>query len=108
MTWRFEAIDEPDVELMMLRDVDTQIFAVEEWIKSGKLLHIMRDHPWHRYYIQGGMFGVRKSDISWIDKIESQCSKGNYNYDQIFLSDVIYPLYKDNCMIHASFNKLEG
>ena len=113
MTWRFEAIDAPEVELMMSRDVDTQILlreklAVEEWIKSGKLLHIMRDHPWHRYYIQGGMFGVRKSDISWIDKIESQCSKGNYNYDQIFLSDVIYPLYKDNSIIHASFNKLEG
>jgi len=54
------------------------------------------------------MFGVRKSDIKWIDKIESQCNKGNYNYDQIFLRDIIYPLYKDNCMIHASFNKLEG
>lgn len=113
MTWRFEAIDAPEVELMMSRDVDTQILlreklAVDEWINSGKLLHIMRDHPWHRYYIQGGMFGVRKSDISWIDKIESQCSKGNYNYDQIFLSDIIYSLYKDNCIIHASFNKLEG
>ncbi len=113
MTWRFEAIDFPEVEIMMSRDVDTQILfrevlAVNEWIKSGKLLHIMRDHPWHRYKIQGGMFGVRKSDITWIDKIEIFCDKGTYNYDQIFLSNIIYPLYKDNCMIHASFNKLEG
>ena len=113
MTWRFEAIDSPEVELMMSRDVDTQILirevlAVDEWLKSGKLLHIMRDHPWHRYNIQGGMFGVLKSDITWIDKIELHCDKGNYNYDQIFLSNIIYPLYKDNCMIHASFNKLEG
>lgn len=113
MTWRFEAIDDPDVELMMSRDVDTQILlreklAVDEWIKSDKLLHIMRDHPWHNYKIQGGMFGVKKSNISWIDKIDRYCDEGGFAYDQIFLGNVIYPLYENNCLIHASFNKFEG
>ena len=110
MMWRFEAIDEPNIELIMSRDVDTKILlreklAVDEWVKSDKLLHIMRDHPWHKYRIQGGMFGVKKSNITWKDKIESLIQNSEYNYDQPFLQDVIYPLYKDNCIIHASFNK---
>ncbi len=113
MMWRFESIDEPEVELNMSRDVDTSILlreklAVDEWIKSDKLFHIMRDHPWHKYPIQGGMFGVKKSNITWRDKIDSLIQQGDYNYDQPFLQEIIYPLYKDNCMIHASFNKLEG
>lgn len=113
MMWRFEAIDEPEVELNMSRDVDTAILlreklAVDEWLDSDKLLHIMRDHPWHCYPIQGGMFGVKKSDITWKDKIDSFVQELNYTYDQHFLQRTIYPLYKDNCMVHASFHKLEG
>ena len=72
--WRFESIIHPDVELNLSRDVDTQILlreklAVDEWIKSDKLLHIMRDHPWHKFPIQAGMFGVKKSSINWEEKI---------------------------------------
>lgn len=108
--WRFEAIDEPNIDLIMSRDVDTKILlreklVVDEWIKSNKLLHIMRDHPWHKYRIQGGMFGVKKSNIIWKDKINNFIQENEYIYDQDFLQDVIYPLYKDNCIIHASFNK---
>ena len=66
MCWRFEPILSDDVELMFCRDTDTRIFdrevkAVEEWIKSDKLLHIMRDHKiYHQQKIFGGMFGVKK------------------------------------------------
>ena len=47
MMWRFEAIDNQDVEIMMSRDTDTRILprevkAVEEWINSNKIFHIMR------------------------------------------------------------------
>jgi hypothetical protein len=112
-TWRFEAIDNPEVEFMMSRDVDTQILlreklAVQQWLNSDKLLHIMRDHPWHNYKIQAGMFGVKKSDITWIDKINLYCTNEGFDYDQVFLQNIIYPLYENNCLIHASFNKLEG
>ena len=68
----------------------------------------MRDHPWHFYPIQGGMFVVKKSDITCKYKIDSFVQKLNYTYDQQFLQDAIYPLYKDNCIVHASFHKLEG
>ena len=68
----------------------------------------MRDHPWHRYEIQGGMFGIKKTNISWKDKIDRIIQKSDYIYDQEFLRDIIYPLYANNCIIRASFNKLEG
>ena len=50
--WRFETIDDPDVEINMSRDTDTRILlreklAVDEWLASGKTFHIMRDHPHH-------------------------------------------------------------
>jgi hypothetical protein len=111
--WRFESIAHPDVELNLSRDVDTQILlreklAVDEWIKSDKLLHIMRDHPWHKFPIQAGMFGIKKSNINWGEKINEFVQENDYTYDQHFLQNIIYPLYKDNCIIHASFNKLEG
>lgn len=113
MMWRFEAIDYPDVEVNMSRDVDTQILlreklAVEEWLKSDYIFHIMRDHPWHKFPIQGGMFGVKKSNILWSDKLNSYVQSGTYIYDQHFLQNIIYPLYKENSLIHASFNKIEG
>lgn len=113
MTWRFEAIDDPMVEVMMSRDTDTQLLlreklCVDEWLKSDKLMHIMRDHPYHNYLVQGGMFGIRKPTMfSWVEYINKYCDSNNRFYDQVFLRDIVYPIYIDNMMIHASFNKFE-
>jgi hypothetical protein len=121
MMWRFEAIDDPEVEIMMSRDTDTRFWlreklAVEEWLKSGKLFHIMRDHPCHKPKISGGMFGTRKIPQikNWkvlIDNYDQRKSYGyvqeNYGYDQNFLEEFIYPEIKDNSIIHATFFKYE-
>jgi hypothetical protein len=113
--WRFEAIDEPDVEIMISRDTDTRILfrekmAVEEWINSNKIFHIMRDHPWHTSKIMGGMFGTRKIPdiISWKEIMNEFIQEGNYDYDQKFLNEYIYPVIANDVMIHASFNKFES
>lgn len=114
MMWRFEAIDDPDVEIMMSRDTDTEFLlreqlAVYEWINSGKIFHIMRDHPHHVYHILGGMFGTRKiPEIpSWKEKMELIHMSGPRNYDQDFLRDYIYPHVANDSVIHASFHKYE-
>ena len=114
MMWRFEAIDDPNVEIMMSRDTDTRIYqreklAVGEWLNSNKLFHIMRDHPHHQFYILGGMFGTRKiPDISsWLNIINNYNQNGNRMYDQDFLKDKIYPHIKDCSIVHASFHKFE-
>jgi hypothetical protein len=113
MMWRFEPILDPDVELMMSRDTDTRILlreklAVEEWMKSDKIMHIMRDHPYHAEKIQGGMYGIKKNNLlDWSILLKSFNQKGNRDYDQNFLGKYIYPIYKDHSIIHASFHKYE-
>ena len=114
MMWRFEAIDEEDVEIMMSRDTDTRFLlrekmAVEEWLESGKLFHIMRDHPDHKFCILGGMFGTRKLPKinSWKTIMNNVIQNSDRDYDQDFLKCHIYPAIKNNCMIHASFHRYE-
>ena len=113
MMWRFEAIDHPDVEVMMSRDTDTRILlrekiAVDQWLASDKICHIMRDHPWHDQPIQGGMFGLKKNNIFNITDLSNNFNqKGDRNYDQQFLKNYIYPLVKESSIIHASFHKHE-
>lgn len=112
MCWRFEAIDDPDVEVIMSRDTDTRILmreklAVDEWLKSGKIFHIMRDHPDHYnklYPINAGMFGTKKIPIlsSWKDLLNKVSNTGKYT-DQDFLREYIYPYIHNNCLVHTSF-----
>ena len=33
--------------------------AVNEWLDSGKLAHVMKDHPFHGDLILAGMWGLR-------------------------------------------------
>lgn len=115
MMWRFEAIDDPEVEIMMSRDTDTrflqrEILAVNEWLNSNTIFHIMRDHPQHNCCILGGMFGTKKiKEIpSWSSIMNNYTQIGHRNYDQIFLINFIYPIIKNNSTIHASFYKMES
>ena len=116
MMWRFEAIDDPCVELILSRDTDSRFLmkerlAVHEWINSDKVFHIMRDHPHHTFEILGGMFGTRKIHEvkSWIEKMKYFKQFSLKMYDQDFLAEIIYPIIcnKDKSVIHASFHKLE-
>jgi hypothetical protein len=114
MMWRFESIDDPEVEIMMSRDTDTRFtlrekLAVDEWLSSNKLFHIMRDHPHHNFCILGGMFGTKKIPqfSNWMKIMKLYKKTEDRMYDQDFLRDYIYPLIKDNCIVHASFHKKE-
>jgi protein O-GlcNAc transferase len=112
--WRFQAIDDPEVEIMLSRDTDTRILlrekmAVEDWLNKGTNFHIMRDHPHHNFCILAGMFGTKKIKgiFNWTNIINSYIKHDNRMYDQDFLRDFVYPLIKDNSTIHATFHKKE-
>ncbi len=114
MMWRFEAIDDPEVEIMLSRDTDTRILlreklAVDEWLKTDKKFHIMRDHPYHNTVILGGMFGTKKLEEipCWKNLINNWTQNYHRDYDQDFLRVIIYPIIKDNSIKHCSFNKYE-
>ena len=119
MLWRFEPIDDPLVEYLMSRDTDTLIFprevlAVDDWITSGKSLHIMRDHPQHFPKILGGMYGV-KCDLlkslkkNWKTEIELFFNTYDENEDdQKFLELSLYSLCENDRIIHDEIQKYEG
>lgn len=112
--WRYEPIDNPDVEILLSRDTDSrlsvrEVSAVNEWLKTDKLFHIMRDHPHHNFPIMAGMFGTKKiNNFNWGNIIDEYKPKDTYFYDQNFLTEKIYPLILNNSVIHATFNKFES
>lgn len=114
MMWRYEAIDDPSVEIMMSRDTDTRIWyreklSVDNWLASGKTFHIMRDHPHHTFCIMGGMFGTKKiPGVNWKERMATITQTSDKNYDQDFLRDHIYPFIYNDAWIHANFYKIEG
>lgn len=48
----------------MSRDLDSRFSdreyaAVQDWLKSDKVFHVMRDHPLHDFSIFGGLWGSK-------------------------------------------------
>jgi len=109
MFWRFEAASDPDVEVMISRDTDSRLTlresaAVNEWLLSDNLFHIMRDHPWHGAPIMGGMWGVRAPLLRDINKLIEKYTKGNFwQVDQNFLKEVIYPIVRNTSHVNDDF-----
>ena len=55
------------VEVALFRDLDSrpsrrEMEAVEEWMLSKHVVHVMRDHPGHDMPILAGMWGVKLED----------------------------------------------
>lgn len=107
MYWRFLATEELDVSIMLSRDVDADILerevaAVDEWLESGKSIHIMRDHPKHEMPIMGGMWGCRAGLLRDIRNLIQKHGKfDRYGRDQEFLANFIYPQFVNDLFIHS-------
>lgn len=97
MMQRFLPCGESDIECMICRDTDSRINqrevdATNDWLKSGKTLHVMRDHPHHNFKISGGMWGWRNSNKLYTN-IESDIIKFMNNKPFARMDDM-YFLYK--------------
>jgi hypothetical protein len=109
MFWRFYAAGEEDVEVMISRDTDCRLgnrekAAVDEWLKSDKGFHIMRDHPYHKFPVLGGMWGAKKDAIpNMKELIESWNQQDRYGTDYEFFAHAILPLVDNNTLIHDEF-----
>lgn len=113
MFWRFQSCYDDNVDVSIFRDTDSRLnkrekLAVDEWLRSDKLFHIMRDHPFHKYPILGGMWGIKstnKFNIKLLleDFMQNKATD-SYGTDYNFLGNVLYPLIKDkDCFIHDEF-----
>jgi hypothetical protein len=120
MFWRFLAADKPDCEYAVFRDADSRLSvrekaAVDEWISSGKTLHVMRDHPGHgipygndRLGILGGMWGIKSSVLPLTDMINKFKKDKNLSYgsDQTFLKTIYTVLVDDRFTNDDFFEKI--
>jgi hypothetical protein len=113
MIHRFYAIDELDVDMMLVRDADSRIhwkdrWAIREFVRQPQFVaHTIRDHIDHTADMMGGLWGIRKS--AGVNMTEAYASyredteKGHRNgHDQNFLSDVIYPKVIPRMLVHYS------
>lgn len=114
--WRFEALKDPDVERFIVRDTDSRLNlrernCVKDWERSGKSVHIIRDHPHHGVRMLAGTWGATRAfaeTVNYPELIKDFADKHPTNngvhggYDQFFLSTVIYPLAKKSLCVHDS------
>jgi len=109
MFWRFLPASEQGVEAMISRDTDSRLShrekgAVDEWLASDKGFHIMRDHPWHKYPILGGMWGVKSGVIpNMKELIEGFNQQDEYGTDYVFFNNLIFPNLGENVLVHDEF-----
>jgi hypothetical protein len=121
MFWRFYPI-ESNIDIMLSRDADSRITEremdlVNQWIKSNKTFHIIRDNMGHRIEILGGTWGckVRQFQEKYKIKKIDEYLKNYYKRfakdmkrqpDQYFLKENIYPHIINDNMSHISFEFL--
>jgi hypothetical protein len=111
MFWRFYPISDSDVGVMISRDTDSRLSfrekkAVDQWLRSGKKFHIIRDHPYHTFKILGGMWGARSGILRDMKSLINEFSKGDFwQVDQNFLAEIIYPRIIDDTFIHDEFRE---
>ena len=121
MNWRFFPTLDPQVDILLSRDLDSRISrrevdAVTEWLESGKAVHVMRDHPGHDTPMLGGMWGTRLDGAgdslrmrwakSWIQILMDQqafAARSKRGDDQDVLSRYIWPWAKPLSLQHDSY-----
>lgn len=112
MIHRFYAIDEPGVEVMMVRDADSRIhwkdrWAIRRFLESPQVAHTIRDHVEHTARMMGGLWGLKKtSGVSmralYASYTEDMSRGHRVAHDQNFLGDALYPLIVDRLLVHRS------
>lgn len=121
MVHRFFAIDEPGVDLMLVRDSDSRIhwkdrWAIREFLRQPQYVgHAIRDNVVHKVQLCGGLWGMRKiPEISIRDLHDHYAAEymgvGHpivNGYDQTFLMFYVYPqLLARGLLVHYSNNCL--
>jgi hypothetical protein len=109
MFWRFLPMFEDKDNIVMVRDSDSRITerevrAIDEWIESEKSFHTFKDHEAHyEFPIIGCAFAYKgKFDENLLEVMKIYMNMNKfYLSDQYFLRDYIYPLVKNDMLLHS-------
>lgn len=118
MIYRFFAIDEPGVDLMMVRDADSRIHWKDRWAirefgrSEGFVAHAIRDNNQHTASLMGGLWGLRKTAGINVRE-EYALYKDNpvvigLAHDQDFLGIRIYPKVVSKLLAHIGGGALRA
>lgn len=113
MFWRFLPMFESEDNIVMVRDSDSRItvrekMCIDEWISSDKKFHTFKDHDAHyEFPIIGCAFGYKGSFGNDLLNIMIDYMNTNKFYlsDQFFLRDYIYPVIKNDTLLHSMRDK---
>ncbi|MEM7465995.1 MAG: tetratricopeptide repeat protein [Pseudomonadota bacterium] len=108
--WRFHVASDEKISRFLIRDCDAVInvkecVAVEEWLRSDKHFHIMRDYYSHTDLIMAGMWGGVSGAIENIEELIEEFKRTHIRsriMDQVFLNEAIWPLIREHCLVHDS------
>ena len=110
MFWRFLVADDSSVERFIVRDSDSRLnareaHAVAEWMRSGKKVHTIRDHPNHDRPLNGGLWGGVRGCIpgGLAEEVRKFSNKQGYGGDLQFLNEVVWPRVKHDQMAHDAY-----
>lgn len=110
-TWRFMACLDPDVDVVLSRDVDARLSlreaeAHQEFMDSNFNFHIIRDHPTgHGYLISAGMFAMKTQAYGNLmhKLLLAEDFQDQYMADQNFMTQKFYPHVAKDCLIHDPY-----
>jgi hypothetical protein len=108
---RFLPFDDKDVSVWISRDLDSVVnyreaAAVKEWLTSDHTMHIMSDHPHHRWSVACGMFGIKNDkSFCFLDKCEGLPTSNNYTCDAVIAEKIFFNAYKNSYIQHHSAGK---
>ena len=109
MNWRFLIASDASVDYWCSRDIDARLsnresVCVELWLRSGRLAHVIRDHPSHTQVIPGGMWCAKNTALPNMKTLLKRASVGHeYNADQLFLKRFVWPKLRHSLLQHVSF-----
>ena len=114
--WRFMAAFDKKNDVVVVRDVDSRLnprdrLAIDEWLRSDKKFHKVRDNTAHWRHIMGGMWGCKDGVLCRDDVIksfENYPKPNKRNMDQYFLRDIIYPIIVNDTLTHSSVGAKRG
>ena len=117
--WRFLPTLDPQVEILLSRDLDSrlsrrEVAAVEEWLDSEAKVHVMRDAPCHEASMLAGMWGARIEEESirrlwagtWDTMLEDKlafASREIKGPDQDLLDKYVWPWARHIALTHDSY-----
>ncbi len=109
--WRFWAFDDPDVDVVLIRDVDSPLtprerLAIDDWLhNSDAPFHVMRDHVLHCEPMMAGLWGGFTGLLPKLAPIcQAYLAKRSFRYaDQDFLRQVVWPRIRDTSLAHDKY-----